>query len=105
MQEIKQLLIYWNNTFPFDRVYRQKHNIAFGSKEHREINQIDVCYDILEDKLFEKFYEEQLEKKGLKEAYAKDGILNKESTIALEESLEDVFDSLDVTKLNESNDG
>ncbi len=105
MQDLKNLLIYWNNKFPFDRVYRQKHGIAFGSEEHRRVNQIDVYNDALEDRLFTEFYEEQAERKRLQEAYAKDGILNKEASKALEESLEEVFDNIDVTKLNEDQDG
>lgn len=98
---MKQLLIQWNNSFPLDRVYRQKYKIPFGSEEHRRINQIDVYYDWLEDKLFQDYHQELLEDAERKEAYEKDGILNKEAEKEIEEGLEDVFDSLDVTQLNE----
>jgi len=105
MQKMRDLLIHWNNQFPFDRVYRQKHNIAFGSEEHRRVNQIDVYNDILEDKLFDKFCENLVERRKMEEAYKKDGILNQEANKALEQSLEDVFDNMDITELNSNKDG
>lgn len=52
---LRVFLIEWNNKFPLDREYRAKNNVIFGSKEHREINQIDLYMQFFEDQLFEEF--------------------------------------------------
>lgn len=49
----KNLLVNWNNSFPLDRVYRKKYNIAIHSEAHRDISQVDVYLDWLEDELYD----------------------------------------------------
>jgi len=105
MLNLRQTIVLWNNTFPYDRVYRQKHNIAFGSEEHRKVNQIDVYLDSLEDRMFKELLDEVAEEKQLAEAYKKNGILREECVQAIESELEDIFDNLDVGKLNNETDG
>ena len=104
MLQLKQLLIVWNNTFPYDKLYRQKYNIPFGSEEHRKTNQIDIYLDILEDKLFEKYREEYTENKKLKEDYKKDGLMNKNIADVTEEEFNDIFDQVDLTQFNTKED-
>lgn len=63
-------LIDWNLRFRYDRRWRIKHNIAFNSKAHRESNQIDIWFEMREDRLFEKlekeYVEQQIEQAELK---------------------------------------
>jgi hypothetical protein len=76
---IKRFLISWNTRFRFDRVYRKKYNIRFNSKEHREINQIDIFLELQEERLFKNmFVESNNDKKSLKE-YKDTGIFLRES--------------------------
>lgn len=96
----EELLILWNNRFPLDRSYRKKHNIAFGSSKHREVNQIDVYLDALEDKVYEKHIElHRIEKEGL-EMYKKTGEWLKESTLG-DKEFDELFDKLDVSKFSD----
>jgi hypothetical protein len=56
---IKKEIIVWNNRFPIDRWYRQKHNIAFNSSIHRESNFLDQLFEYREDELFEEHQQAQ----------------------------------------------
>lgn len=44
----------WNSKYPYDRWWRKKYNIPFGSKEHREANFIDMAIDFAEDMYYAK---------------------------------------------------
>ena len=48
---IEELVKRWNNEWRFDYIYRRKYKIAFNSTQHRELNPIDVKFDILEERL------------------------------------------------------
>lgn len=49
----RQLIVWWNNLFPFDRTYRNKYKIGFNSPEHRSLNPFDMKLDLLEDAFFD----------------------------------------------------
>ena len=100
MLNLRQEIVEWNNKFPYDRVYRQKHKIAFGSEAHRSVNQIDVYRDALEDRMFQDLFEEVAKDKEMAENYEKNGILREECVKAQEDELYDIFESLDVNQLN-----
>ena len=96
----EEFLISWNNKFPKDREYRKKYNIAFGSVEHRKLSQIDIFYDSLEDKIFDKYVNKyRTEREGLEE-YQKTGKWLKESAIPSKKH-DELFDKLDIDQLNE----
>ena len=50
-ESIKKEIIRWSNTFPVDRWWRQKHNVAFGSKVHQETSFFDQLYEYYEDEI------------------------------------------------------
>ena len=84
-KEIESFIISWNLRFKYDRVWRKKYNIPFGSSEHRDINQIDIYIDILEDRLFDKAQLSYSEKIKNMEDYKKTGVFLKEEVIDKEE--------------------
>lgn len=47
--EIRGFVIKWNNDFPIDRWWREKHNVAFGSKFHKEVDFIQMFLEYEED--------------------------------------------------------
>ena len=51
---LEDCIFEWSSRFRYDRLWRKKYNIPFGSKQHLEANQIDIYLDILEDKLAER---------------------------------------------------
>lgn len=50
--QTKEALIRWNNAYPLDRPFRKKYGIAYNSAEHRNVNQIDVFMEWVEDRLY-----------------------------------------------------
>lgn len=51
---LKDKIISWNVEFPFDRIWRKKYSILFGSKQHLEANFIDMCFQLREELLYER---------------------------------------------------
>lgn len=51
LDSIDNQIYAWNAKFPIDRWWRDKHNVAFGSKKHREANLIDMLFEYREDQL------------------------------------------------------
>jgi len=90
----EKFLIEWNNRFPMDRAYRKKHGITFGSKEHRELNQIDIYLDALEDRLFEKLISIYQNEKNDQDAYKNDGIWLKENNGVGTKEFDQLFDDI-----------
>lgn len=95
-ESTRTYIIQWNNQFPLDRVYRKKYNIAFGSEAHRQMCQIDIYYDWLEDQVYSE-YQEDLKEMSKKEDEYKKGIWisPRENKMTEAEQL-DLFDKLDV---------
>ena len=91
------VIIRWNNLFPLDKWYREKYKIAFNSKEHREISQIDIYFEWREDALFKKYIEEQNLKQKKKIDYANGNLVQER----IYEDLEDEFDNIDISKLSQ----
>lgn len=106
---LKEFIIDWNNRFPFDSIYRKKYNIAFNSQAHRSLSQIDIYFDIIEDKLFSQYYEKYKRAKELEEDYKKTKVFLLESKHVhkelSEEEFDDLFKKLDVKQFNKKEDG
>lgn len=47
--EVSNFLTQWHNDFILDYWWRKKHNVAFGSTAHREMNFIDMFIEYQED--------------------------------------------------------
>ena len=95
-----QFLIWWNNSFPYDRIWRKKYGIAFNSSTHREINQIDVYLDALEDKLYQEHIETQNNKLNALEHYRNTGEFLIQTDVD-EVKASDIFDKLNLDQFNE----
>ena len=89
----EEFIIKWNNMFPKDRVYRKKYKIAFGSSEHRKINQIDVYLDALEDTLYDKHIKLHFDEKEALETYKNKGVWLKERALP-DKQFDQLFDQI-----------
>lgn len=55
---LKEFVLRWDNNWRFDFWWRQKYNIHFNSQEHRQVNQIDMKFEYLEQMLANQEYEQ-----------------------------------------------
>ena len=85
VKNLEQFILEWNSRFKYDRLWRKKYNIAFGSKNHLEANQIDIYLDILEDKLANKIKSELEQQEKDKKDFEKTGKILKEQVESEEE--------------------
>ena len=61
-EEYKNFVIRWDNMFPIDRWYRNKHKIPFLSEEHKECDFFAELMEFEEDKVFYELQQEKEEK-------------------------------------------
>jgi hypothetical protein len=89
----------WNAKWKYDFWWRRKYNISFGSKQHREVSQIDISFEYFENRLYEKTIEKIEEDKEKKKVYkeTRRWINEPDSSKDLDSKL---FDRLDLKKLN-----
>lgn len=91
----KKFLIDWNNRFPLDRKFRKKYNIAFNSESHRNLNQVDIFLDLLEDSMVEKQRENYIKYTALGEEIDRgEGFLISQEERMTEEEKDDAFEKL-----------
>ena len=98
ISDIKSFLVDWNNTYPLDRIWRKKYNIAFCSKEHLDVSQIDVFLDLFEDKMFSHYLENHRLEKQRFDDYKKKGEIF--HNFVVEEKVSQMFDDLDISSFN-----
>lgn len=55
LSDIEKKIVDWQSRFPCDRWWREKHNVAFMSREHKEISFLDQLFEFTEDNLVEEF--------------------------------------------------
>jgi hypothetical protein len=97
LEHLEAQVLRWNAQFPLDRWYRRKYNIPFGSEAHRNLSQIDIYLDHLEDMMFEEYRDKAvilLEK----EKEMEKGNWIAERTIP-EEELEDLWNKMDMSSI------
>lgn len=61
----------WTVLWPYDSWFRRKYKIAFNSSQHRELTQIDIKFEYIEDRLAEKEFKKYEEEKKLKDKQIK----------------------------------
>jgi hypothetical protein len=57
--DIRRFMIRWNNKFPVDRWWRQKHNIPFLSERHREQSFLSQVMEYEEELMFQERQEKK----------------------------------------------
>lgn len=94
VDQLKHHLLQWNVRFPLDRSFRLKHNIVFGSEDHKRINQIDIYLEHLENNLYIEIYEEAKEAIAMEKEF-EEGKWLKAPRISEKQEL-DLFDKLKI---------
>jgi hypothetical protein len=96
----RTFMIRWNNEHPLDKQFREKHNIAFNSIQHRQINQFDLYLQYVEDQLFEEAMNNSIDNKNKAQLFKK-GEWLQEQVITKQEN-DDLFDKIDLSNMNSS---
>lgn len=93
---LETLILNWNSRFPFDRQWRKKYNVPFGSQQHLDTDFINMKFDLAEDAVFERFKKEFLE-----DSKREKGELFKASHLDENgEVTDEAFDALDLNEIN-----
>lgn len=97
LENLREFVYQWNNKYPFDRWWREKHNAGFLSAQHREMNLIDMRLEYEEDRIFEELKEKKKYQPG-----KGDWLLKDEDRKLTPEEVDVAFDKLDINSLNKN---
>lgn len=90
--DLDNFIIQWNSQFPIDRWWRVKHNIPFGSTEHKKANFIQMFLEYREDMIIKKLFSKKNPETSVFDNIGSD-VSKKE--------IDDDFENLDLTEFNE----
>ncbi len=84
-KDLESFIISWNSKFKYDRLWRIKYKIPFGSPQHLQVSQIDIYLDLLEDRLFDKAQAAHIQRIKDLEEYENTGNFLREEKMSQEE--------------------
>lgn len=93
---LTEFTLKWSNTWRFDYWWRKKYNIPFGSEAHRNISQIDIKMEYIENHYaLKQIDKHQNDEERLKE-YKETG---RWLRVSVDETKEkELFDKMDLSK-------
>lgn len=65
--DINRYVEKWNRDFPWDYWWRKKNKVSFGSRQHREMDLIDMLIEYVEEKYMERRAKKLEEENEMKE--------------------------------------
>ena len=66
--DLKKFVYRWNVDYPIDRWWRMKHNIRFGSPEHRVSSLVDQLVEWEEDQIYSGAFQESQKEKYIQDS-------------------------------------
>lgn len=99
--EIEHFIFSWHE-FPLDYWWRKKYNIPFGSRQHREMNFIDMLVEYREDLLLKELSkkEEEREEADFDRQFGLDKGSSKEVVHMTQEEIDEDYDNLDLSQFD-----
>lgn len=101
IKRVENFILDWHQ-FPLDYWWRKKHNVPFGSQQHRDMNFIDMIVEYQEELVVNnliKQYREDQEEKENSELGLKDG--SKVIHVS-KEQIDDDYENLDLSQFDKT---
>lgn len=92
LKDLREAIIRWNNNYPLDKWWRDKHKIPFQSEQHLNANQIDIFFEFFEAKIYDDHKEDILERERKRLLYEKGEWISKNKND--ENVTDDEFDQI-----------
>lgn len=94
----------WNLRYPYDRYFRKKYNIIFGSEQHKQLNFLDMAIDLKEDLIFTPKHKSEADNMDREEFEAQTGAEfdkgeNQEQPMSKME-IDSAYENLDIDQFN-----
>jgi len=94
----------WNIKYPYDRWWRKKYNIAFGSQLHKEQSHVDMAIEFKEDLYFKLLKDRSVAEEFKTEDNSLISVITARKHLELAKGTnvtEEDFDSLDLSQFND----
>lgn len=93
--DIDKFIEEWNIKYPYDRWWRRKYNVPFGSEQHRNMRIIDMAVQYYEDIFFEKLNKKAQDEEEFIED--NDIIINGKKVVKMhKDDIEEEFENIDL---------
>ena len=108
--DISEFIIIFSYAFPMDKIFREKHNIPFGSLVHKHTDPIDMVTELALDSAVNKAVEDEIEKKknpavkyfGGRGKYFK---TSRKVEALSQGEIDEAFDNIDTDDIKVNDDG
>lgn len=98
--DVTRFIFSWHE-FPLDYWWRKRYNIPFGSRQHREMNFIDICIEYQEGLLLKRIQDEYEQKQSdLEDEEIGLESSNKEIVKMTEQEIDDDYENLELSDFN-----
>lgn len=102
---IKQAIVRWNNMYPIDRWWRNKHKVPLNSQQHRSMRMVDMKMEWEEDVLYNKITKSTDSNKKYTPGRG-DWLKKREINQQMDsDQVDDLFDNVDINHIQQQEDG
>ena len=99
IENVDRFILDWHR-FPLDYWWRKKHNVPFGSQQHRDMNFIDMLVEYREEIVIDRLVKEYESEKEQQENINL-GLKDNQEVIRLsKEQIDDDYDNLDLSQFD-----
>ncbi|WP_291911016.1 hypothetical protein [Chitinophaga sp. CB10] len=99
LDNLKLYAVKWNSRFPLDKWYRKKYQVGFGTAAHRELCQINILIEFLEEEAFKEAGEFYLHQKETEKELQKGSWIRERSNPVEEEKLFEDLSNIDLNTI------
>ena len=96
-EDIKIFIYRWNTTYPIDRWWREKHQIAFNSPAHRVVCFLDMYVEWMEDKIYTTAITDAIKDEQYKVG---DWLKSREEEVDMDQEIRE-FEKMDLSKFDD----
>lgn len=105
--DIQKFIEAWNLKYPYDRWWRKKYNVPFGSAKHKEASFIDMVIEYKEDKFFQNLANKDADNSDIESEVdrmieGENGVQNQQNKVVKmnKQELDREFDDIDLDEFN-----
>jgi len=100
IKTFQEEILNWNSKYPWDYQWRKKYDIPFGSPKHLEMDFISMKFDLLEENMIQNAIFNSRRKERTFNTLLKPRKNDIEEKLS-QDDIDDIFDDIDISKLNQ----
>lgn len=100
--DLAHFILTWTNNNPLDKLWREKHNIAFNSERHRSVKIIDLIIELAQVNVVNRITSSYQQKQKYVPNRGEFFKFTSKSSSLSQEEIEDAFNNIDIDAIESS---